>query len=187
MRVVAHSKPTCSAAVNPGRTRCLGLYSLARWHLCSKVLDLCQHPPAPPPCHACVFVQIPGGWAAQRWGGRRTLIVSFLSWSLACLLTPGNAANVGLIVAARVAVGIAQGGVIPSIHTVLSQVGVLADRQAGGLHCNVLPASSREFRILWVVRTFSVDSARCVESRHGPGSCRQNPGGRQSLGSFAPV
>lgn len=75
---------------------------------------LCPHTPPP--------TQIPGGWAAQRWGGRRTLIVSFLCWSLACLLTPGSAGSVRLIMLARVAVGLAQGGVIPSIHTVLSQV-----------------------------------------------------------------
>jgi MFS family permease len=82
-------------------------------------------------------LQIPGGWAAQRWGGRRTLIASFLCWSLACLVTPGSASNVGLIVAARVAVGLAQGGVIPSIHTVLSQVG-------GGVECKT--CSSRTGR-----------------------------------------
>eukprot|EP00878_Enallax_costatus_P022442 GHUV01023807.1.p1 GENE.GHUV01023807.1~~GHUV01023807.1.p1 ORF type:complete len:425 (+),score=67.56 GHUV01023807.1:22-1275(+) len=67
------------------------------------------------------FLQIPGGWAAQLYGGRRTLIVSFLAWSLASLLTPGNASNVLPIVIARVCVGLAQGGLIPSVHTVLSQ------------------------------------------------------------------
>jgi MFS family permease len=84
---------------------------------------LAATPPLPPTLPA----QIPGGWAAQRWGGRATLIVSFLAWSTACLVTPGSASRVGLIVAARVAVGLAQGGVIPSIHTVLSQV-----KQTGG-------------------------------------------------------
>lgn len=67
-------------------------------------------------------MQIPGGWAAQLYGGRRTLIASFLAWSLASLLTPGNATNIGLIVLARICVGLAQGGLIPSVHTVLSQV-----------------------------------------------------------------
>ncbi|WIA29477.1 hypothetical protein OEZ86_011978 [Tetradesmus obliquus] len=65
--------------------------------------------------------QIPGGWAAQLYGGRRTLIASFLAWSLACLLTPGNASSVTLTVLARVCVGLAQGGLIPSVHTVLSK------------------------------------------------------------------
>jgi len=70
-------------------------------------------------------LQIPGGWAAQLYGGRKTLIASFVAWSLASLLTPGNASSVGLIVLARVCVGLAQGGLIPSVHTVLSQVSML--------------------------------------------------------------
>ncbi|KAF6258996.1 major facilitator superfamily domain-containing protein [Scenedesmus sp. NREL 46B-D3] len=63
----------------------------------------------------------PGGWAAQLYGGRRTLAISFLAWSLACLLTPGDASSVTLTVLARVCVGLAQGGLIPSVHTVLSK------------------------------------------------------------------
>lgn len=66
-------------------------------------------------------MQVPGGWAAQRWGGRRTLMASFALWATACLLTPGTADNVAATAAARVAVGVAQGLLIPSIHTVLSQ------------------------------------------------------------------
>jgi MFS family permease len=67
--------------------------------------------------------QIPGGWAAQIYGGRVMLIISFALWSLASLLTPGAApaGATGGIVAVRVAVGVAQGFLIPSIHTVLSQ------------------------------------------------------------------
>ena len=67
-------------------------------------------------------MQIPGGWAAQRWGGRRMLMVSFSLWSTASMLTPATAASTSAIMLARVAVGIAQGFLIPSVHTVLSQV-----------------------------------------------------------------
>ena len=75
--------------------------------------------PAPQP-HA----QIPGGWAAQVYGGRIMLALSFALWSAASLLTPGSASGgTGGIVAARVCVGVAQGALIPSVHTVLSQVG----------------------------------------------------------------
>ena len=49
-------------------------------------------------------------------------MASFALWSTACLLTPGTAANVPATMVARVAVGVAQGLLIPSIHTVLSQV-----------------------------------------------------------------
>lgn len=74
------------------------------------------------PIQQTCFVQIPGGWAAQRWGGRRMLMVSFSLWSTASLLTPATAASTSAIMLARVAVGIAQGFLIPSVHTVLSQV-----------------------------------------------------------------
>jgi ACS family sodium-dependent inorganic phosphate cotransporter len=65
--------------------------------------------------------QIPGGWAAQRFGGDGMLTLSFLAWSLASLLTPGSAACTRAIVAARVGVGVAQGFLIPAVHTVLSR------------------------------------------------------------------
>ncbi|GBF98302.1 anion transporter-like [Raphidocelis subcapitata] len=66
--------------------------------------------------------QIPGGWAAQIYGGRAMLALSFALWSVASLLTPAAAAfgTVGVCVA-RVCVGVAQGGLIPAVHTVLSQ------------------------------------------------------------------
>lgn len=69
-----------------------------------------------------VCMQVPGGWAAQRWGGRRMLLVSFGLWSTASVLTPGSASSNSAIMLARVAVGVAQGFLIPSVHTVLSQV-----------------------------------------------------------------
>ena len=69
-----------------------------------------------------LLVKVPGGWAAQRWGGRRMLMVSFGLWSTASMLTPGSASSKSAILLARVAVGVAQGFLIPSVHTVLSQV-----------------------------------------------------------------
>lgn len=71
---------------------------------------------------ACCRLQIPGGSAAQRYGGRLMLMVSFALWSTASLLTPGSARNTAAIACARVLVGVAQGFLIPSVHTVLSQV-----------------------------------------------------------------
>ena len=68
-----------------------------------------------------MFRQVPGGFLAQRYGGRIMLMISFLLWSAASLLTPKTAANSGAITVARVLVGVAQGFIIPSIHTVLSQ------------------------------------------------------------------
>ena len=50
------------------------------------------------------------------------LMVSFGLWSTASILTPGSASSNSAIILARVAVGVAQGFLIPSVHTVLSQV-----------------------------------------------------------------
>ncbi len=52
--------------------------------------------------------QVPGGWAAQRFGGERVLSWSFTLWSAAVLLTPGSAGNARLMAAVRVGVGLAQ-------------------------------------------------------------------------------
>lgn len=50
------------------------------------------------------------------------LMISFALWSIASVLTPGSAASNKAIIVARVSVGVAQGFLIPSVHTVLSQV-----------------------------------------------------------------
>jgi ACS family sodium-dependent inorganic phosphate cotransporter len=65
--------------------------------------------------------QVPGGWAAQRFGGRRVLLFSFVLWSLTSALTPTEADSVTGLVIARLLVGVAQGFIFPSIHTVLAQ------------------------------------------------------------------
>lgn len=65
--------------------------------------------------------QVPGGWAAQRVGGRRVLLLSFVLWSLTCALVPLDPNKVTLLVVARLLVGVAQGFIFPSIHTVLAQ------------------------------------------------------------------
>lgn len=69
------------------------------------------------------IMQIPGGWAAQRWGGRKTLTLSFTLWSLGSLVTPGSVKSITWLISIRVFIGVAQGFVIPSVHTVLAQVG----------------------------------------------------------------
>ena len=64
--------------------------------------------------------QIPGGMAAQKYGGSVVLTVSFLLWSTASMLTPGRADSTNAMMMARFIVGASQGFVIPSIHTALS-------------------------------------------------------------------
>ncbi|KAL8496920.1 hypothetical protein ACS0TY_020560 [Phlomoides rotata] len=65
--------------------------------------------------------QVPGGWAAQKIGGRRVLLLSFLLWSLTCAFIPLDPNRIGVLVLARLLVGVAQGFIFPSIHTVLAQ------------------------------------------------------------------
>ncbi|CAK9137662.1 unnamed protein product [Ilex paraguariensis] len=65
--------------------------------------------------------QVPGGWAAQKIGGRRVLLLSFVLWSLTCALVPLDPNQVIILVIARLLVGVAQGFIFPSIHTVLAQ------------------------------------------------------------------
>ncbi|KAF8402722.1 hypothetical protein HHK36_010811 [Tetracentron sinense] len=65
--------------------------------------------------------QVPGGWAAQKIGGRRVLLLSFVLWSLTCALVPLDPNRVTMLVIARLLVGVAQGFIFPSIHTVLAQ------------------------------------------------------------------
>ena len=69
-----------------------------------------------------VLVQVPGGWAAHRYGGKVVLSLSFLSWSLLSVATPAVIHSTTLMVAIRVAVGVAQGFVVPSVHTILAEV-----------------------------------------------------------------
>ncbi|XP_059655209.1 probable anion transporter 5 [Cornus florida] len=65
--------------------------------------------------------QVPGGWAAQKIGGRRVLLLSFVLWSVTCVLVPLDPNKVMTLVLARLLVGVAQGFIFPSIHTVLAQ------------------------------------------------------------------
>ncbi|XP_042387811.1 probable anion transporter 7 [Zingiber officinale] len=68
-----------------------------------------------------VVSQVPGGFAAQYVGGRRVLLFSFLLWSLTCAFAPLDIGKVNMMVVARFLVGVAQGFIFPSIHTILAQ------------------------------------------------------------------
>uniref|UniRef100_J3NBV5 Major facilitator superfamily (MFS) profile domain-containing protein n=1 Tax=Oryza brachyantha TaxID=4533 RepID=J3NBV5_ORYBR len=68
-----------------------------------------------------VLSQIPGGWAAQRIGGRRVLLMSFVLWSLICGLIPLDPNREVILILSRLFVGVAQGFIFPAIHTVLAQ------------------------------------------------------------------
>lgn len=76
--------------------------------------------------------QVPGGWAAARFGPSAVLSASFAAWAAATLLTPlpgpdcginpaSPSCSLGPTAAARVLVGLAQGALIPALHTALAQ------------------------------------------------------------------
>ncbi|CAK8575229.1 unnamed protein product [Lathyrus sativus] len=65
--------------------------------------------------------QVPGGYFAQKFGGRKVLLLAFLLWSSTCALLPLDPNRTLILVTARLLVGVAQGFIFPSIHTVLAQ------------------------------------------------------------------
>ncbi|KAK7283820.1 hypothetical protein RIF29_13566 [Crotalaria pallida] len=67
------------------------------------------------------FSQVPGGYFAQKIGGRKVLLLSFLLWSSTCALLPLDPNRSSLLILARLLVGVAQGFIFPSIHSVLAQ------------------------------------------------------------------
>lgn len=115
--------------VNPvWRTSCKGTCAYHAHCACETPVPCASlHPPLPLPPS-----QIPGGMAAQRYGGDIMLSISFALWATASLLTPGTAESVRAIVLARMCVGVAQGFLIPAVHTGAFGRGTFH----GGASCN---------------------------------------------------
>ncbi|XP_063442651.1 sialin-like [Mytilus trossulus] len=67
-----------------------------------------------------IFTQIPGGWLADRFGGRRVFGVSMAIASVLTLLTPTCARiSVNLVYLLRVILGVATGVVFPAVSSML--------------------------------------------------------------------
>lgn len=65
--------------------------------------------------------QLIGGWMADRFGGKRVLAFGVASWSAATLLTPPATISFGLLLAARVVLGIGEGVNFPAIHSIAAR------------------------------------------------------------------
>ena len=63
---------------------------------------------------------LPGGWLADRFGGKRVLGAGTLGWSLATAVTP-LAGGFGGLAAARVALGLGEGMNMPSISSLVAR------------------------------------------------------------------
>jgi len=66
------------------------------------------------------LLQIPGGWLADRFGGKRILSIGVLWWSLFTMLTP-LARSVGGMTAMRALMGIGEGVNFPSVQSMTAK------------------------------------------------------------------
>lgn len=63
-----------------------------------------------------LITQVPGGWLADRFGGKLVLGLGVLWWSLFTLLTPPAAAMSPVLLLTRVTMGAGEGVAFPTIH-----------------------------------------------------------------------
>ena len=88
---------------------------------------------------------LPGGWLADRYGGRRVLGIGTLGWSLATAATP-LASGLGTLGAARVALGLGEGMNMPSISSLVARWFPVEERtratvvNIAGIHVGTLVA-----------------------------------------------
>jgi len=68
---------------------------------------------------AYALCQIPSGWLAQRWGGRRALALFAAGWSIVMGLT-AIAPNLAVLLGARGAMGALQAGIFPCCTMILA-------------------------------------------------------------------
>jgi ACS family sodium-dependent inorganic phosphate cotransporter len=67
-----------------------------------------------------LLTQLPGGWLADRWGGKGIVGFAVVWWSLATFLTP-FASTVPLMIAARIGLGIGEGVTPPALHSMTAR------------------------------------------------------------------
>lgn len=67
-----------------------------------------------------LFTQLPGGWIADRFGGKGILGFAVIWWSLATFVTP-LARTVPLMIAVRIILGIGEGVTPPALHSMTAR------------------------------------------------------------------
>jgi MFS family permease len=80
-----------------------------------------------------LLTQLPGGWLADRFGGKGILGWAVVWWSVATFVTP-FASTVPLMIAARIGLGIGEGVTPPALHSIWWRA---------GFRCTNARASSR--------------------------------------------
>jgi len=65
---------------------------------------------------------IPGGWLANRFGGKVVMGLAVLSWSIITILTPSAAAlGLPVLFAARIAMGLAEAATFPALYSLFGR------------------------------------------------------------------
>ena len=83
-----------------------------------------------------LWLQLAGGWLADRFGGRRVLAAGVGVWSLATFVTPIAArASFAALLAARVLLGLGESVNFPSIHSITARW-MLASERARAISLN---------------------------------------------------
>lgn len=76
-----------------------------------------------------IWLQMLGGWLADRFGGKRVLMAGVAIWSLATALTPPAASiSFGALLATRVLLGAGEGLNFPAVHSVAARWTVVTER-----------------------------------------------------------
>lgn len=69
-----------------------------------------------------VLTQIPGGYLADKYGGKHVLAVGVVIWSAMTLLTPAAAStNIWVLLLARALLGVGEGVAMPAMNNILSK------------------------------------------------------------------
>jgi len=68
-----------------------------------------------------LWFQLPGGWFADRFGGKRVLGAGVALWSIATFLTPIATASFGLLLFMRGALGAGEAVNFPAIHSIAAR------------------------------------------------------------------
>lgn len=69
-----------------------------------------------------VLTQIPGGYLADKYGGKQVLAVGVVVWSAMTLLTPIAAStNIGVLLLARALLGVGEGVAMPAMNNMISK------------------------------------------------------------------
>jgi len=83
-----------------------------------------------------LWLQMLGGWMADRFGGKRILAAGVATWSIATLLTPPAASiSFGVLLAMRVLLGAGEAVHFPAVHSIAARWTIASERaRAISLH-----------------------------------------------------